>query len=70
MQNLFLHSLDVATQIIEIVKCLRWLDFCQAKVRYVESLSIRADEYGTKNFEIQGMVHPAIDEPVSQILYY
>ena len=67
VQNLFLHSLDVATQIIEIIKCLRWLDFCQAKVRYVESFKHSCrPEYGTKNFEIQGMVHPAIDEPVSQ----
>ncbi|MEE2924232.1 MAG: Smr/MutS family protein [bacterium] len=67
VQNLFLQCLDVASQIIEVVKLSRWLDFCQAKVRYVDSFTYSCrPQYDAENFEILGMMHPAIDMPVAQ----
>ena len=67
VQNLFLQSLDIASQIIDVIKLSRWLDFCQAKVRYTDSFAYSCrPQYGTQNFEVLGMMHPAIDEPVPQ----
>ena len=67
VRDLFLSSLALAPQIIELVKCLRWLDFCQAKVQYVNSFNYSCrPQLDGEIFEVSEMIHPAIDDPVAQ----
>ncbi len=67
VRNLFLDSLALAPEISKVVRCLRWLDFCQAKVQYVGSFNYSCrPQLETEIFQVSEMIHPAIDNPVSQ----
>lgn len=65
--DLLMKMLALSDEISKVIQSMRWLDFCQAKVRYLNDLEYSCrPQLEANHFEILEMIHPALEEPVAQ----
>lgn len=65
--ELLMRTMQQSSDLLKVIDSLKFLDFYQAKVKYVNDLQHSCrPQLGAKDFEIVRMVHPALESPVAQ----
>lgn len=65
--DLLMRTMQMSNQLLKVIDSLKFLDFYQAKIRYVNDLPHACrPQFGVEDFEIVKMIHPALEAPVAQ----